>query len=543
MCARSLRSSLACLLALAAGAQAQMTLAELNGFTANFNFGQAVAPAGDMDKDGFPDLLVGAPGSASSGPNTGQVYLISGKSQSTLSWKLGPSQNSYFGTAVAGGVDVDKDGWPDYVVGSPYESLGPVEYAGGVRLYSGKTGTVLQTWWGTSINSLFGTWVAFVGDWNGDGWQDLAAGAPGGLNVQGAAVGYVRVYSGLSGSVLMSFYGQGGGEYFGYSFAAVGDWNGDGTPDMAAGAPLHHSGLAYVGRVDVRSGSNDAVLSTWSGSSDWEQVGWAMARLPDVNGDGRDDLALGAPSAGLPGRVDVVLGGSGAPWFTVTGQTSQEQLGFSLATAGDVDHDGVTDFVAGAPYAANGGNVRVYSGASGQVLWTTIAGNKPDDYFGGSVAGVGDLDGDGWSDLAIGGSGVDTSGTSAGAVRLVRAAVPQADLGFGGPGSAKLAIYGEPLGPTGTADLRLTGAVAGKPAFLLASLVQQPTPFKGGTLVPQAATALLLPLATDAQGKITLQGIPGGGGPLDIHVQVLVLDAQQPKGVAFSNAVKAVFLP
>jgi hypothetical protein len=368
-------------------------------------------------------------------------------------------------------------------------------------------------------------------------------GAPGGKNPLAQATGWVRVNSGLNAGTLAIFYGQTAGEDFGHQACVIGDWNGDTVPDIAASAPGYVVNGESIGRVDVRSGADGSTLASWTGVHDGEAFGWSLARIGDVNGDGREDLAIGAPGDDAPGRVLVKLAGSGRAWFELTGQDPAEGLGTSLARTSDVDEDGVLDLIAGGPSAQDGGHARVYSGKTGQVLWATMSASNPGDAFGAAVIEVGDVDGDGWTELAVGAIGDDGNGVDSGSVRLVSAVVVQPDLGFGGPGPVTLQIYGQPLASGGTADMRVTGAEPGQPAFLLASAVQQPVAFKGGTIVPQVATAIMVSLATDTQGAITLTGIPGGKGPVDVYVQVLVLDAAQPQGVAFSNAVRAEFLP
>ena len=535
-------ASLACLAALAAGARSQLEFTELKGFTTGWQFGYTLAAAGDLDHDGTPDFLAAALGSSAQGPFTGQVYRISGKTQAVLGWELGPSEGAYFGQALAGGVDVNKDGWPEYLVGSPLEDRNGVPQAGGLRMYSGKTNQLWANWFGANLNQMVGRSAGFAGDWNGDGWQDVIFGSPGGHS-QGMATGWVRIASGSNSGTLATFYGQTDGELFGYQACVIGDWDGDTIPDIAASAPSFKVNGVGVGRVDVLSGADGSTLDSWTGIDAPGQFGYSLARIGDVNGDGREDLAIGAPAALKPGRVFVKLAGSGIEWFQLIGQDPTEMLGASVARTSDIDKDGVADLIAGGEHSSDGGHARVYSGATGQVLWSTMQAQNPGDHFGCAVIEVGDVDGDGWTELAVGASGNDTNGTDSGAVRMVTAAVGQPDLGYGGPGNVQLEIYGQPLATGGKADLRVTGAHAGQPAFLLASAFQQPVAFKGGTIVPQVATALMFELATDLTGGITLTGIPGGKGPVDVYVQILVLDANQPKGVAFSNAVRAEFLP
>jgi hypothetical protein len=118
----------------------------------------------------------------------------------------------------------------------------------------------------------------------------------------------------------------------------------------------------------------------------------------------------------------------------------------------------------------------------------------------------------------------------------------QPDLGFGGPGSTQLSVCGSELGTGGSADLSITGAPPDTSAWVTLSAAFTPTPFKGGTLVP-LPLLLVLPLTTDGSGAAGLQGLPGGGGPLDVYVQAVVVDPAQPKGYGLSNALQVQFLP
>lgn len=120
--------------------------------------------------------------------------------------------------------------------------------------------------------------------------------------------------------------------------------------------------------------------------------------------------------------------------------------------------------------------------------------------------------------------------------------VCQADLGFGGPGSSVLSVCGGDLSTGTTADLLLTGAPPLAPAILFAGFNNNPTPFKGGLLVP-LPELLVVPLSTDAGGEIAINGIPGGNGPASIYLQFAIADAGQPGGVGLSNCVRVDLLP
>jgi len=118
----------------------------------------------------------------------------------------------------------------------------------------------------------------------------------------------------------------------------------------------------------------------------------------------------------------------------------------------------------------------------------------------------------------------------------------QADIGFGGPGTAQLAVCGGDLSTGTTADVSLTGAPPNSPGLLLIGTVNAPTAFKGGLLLPLPAQ-LLVALVTDGAGDVELPGLPGGGGPLSVYLQAIVADAGQPQGIGISNAVQVQILP
>jgi hypothetical protein len=129
-----------------------------------------------------------------------------------------------------------------------------------------------------------------------------------------------------------------------------------------------------------------------------------------------------------------------------------------------------------------------------------------------------------------------------GAALLTPIQTVQADLGFGGPGLSHLLVAGGTLATGTTADLTLTGVPAFGPAFLLAGLVDAPTPLKGGVLVP-VPVLLTVPVVAGPAGTLIVPGLPGGGGPASLFVQAAHADASQPGGWGFSNAVRIDFLP
>jgi FG-GAP repeat len=297
------------------------------------------------------------------------------------------------------------------------------------------------------------------------------------------------------------------------------------------------------------------LMETWDGLATDDNFGRSVAFAGDVNGDGYDDVIVGAPLAdplGLlsAGRATIFSGADGSVLHTLNGAQAGERQGWSVAGIGDVNGDGFADVAVGVSnYNSSAavpdiGALRVWSGKTSGLLYTTIPGQNSQDHFGVSVGGRGDLDADGWPGLLVGAdlhNGV--SKPDAGRAYAYDLLVHQENIGFGGPGAAFLDVFGPPLGAGKQAQLLLTGAAPSKLATLFASAVLQPTLFKGGVLAPGLGSAVMLTLVTDAQGRIELGGIKGGGGPYDVYVQIVIKDPAQAKGYALSNAVKMHFLP
>jgi hypothetical protein len=314
-----------------------------NGVIAGGQLGTSLTMLGDLDGDGYPEYLAGAPTPPNMSGAMSSAYVFStANNGAQMCHALGvPGQPSrpqdYFGSAVAAG-DVNGDGKPDLIVGAPLyaQDFAPSNFnRGEIWLFDGATCTTNPPTYSPfqsrsgNMGDQLGWSVAFLGDLDGDGKGEYAAGAPGGK--------YVAVFKGSDGS---AFY-----------------------------ANITNSALGF---------------------------GRSLATIPDINGDGYNDLVVGATDSSVnPGAVMVYSGKTGAqinPGTPLNGAAG-DKLGSSVANVGDVNGDGIPDFAA----AGNGNHVvNVYSGASFQVLWT-----KTGDY----VAAMGDLDRDGRADFAVANGG------------------------------------------------------------------------------------------------------------------------------------------
>ncbi len=332
-----------------------------------------------------------------------------------------PSQQGRFGDAVARVPDVDGDGADDWLIGAPGETSTIVARLGRAYAISSATGERVTTFvTGTPIDATdgrFGAALAGVPDLDGDGRGEVLIGAPGERVAGALAAGRAYVLAGPTGDVLLTLPNPNpaAGEQFGWSVAVVPSVNPHPRPDFAVGMPtatvqgVEDAGWVYV--FDGVTGGNWDQISSTAGTAD-ARFGHAIVGLADVNDDGRGDLLIGAPGAdGGRGRAYIHSGADGALLRTVVSPLpSSQAFGWALAVVPDVNHDGVDDWLVGAPEgdenATNAGAVHLYSGANGVPLLSRRSPHPvANGRFGAAVAGLPDMNGDGRGDLLVGAPG------------------------------------------------------------------------------------------------------------------------------------------
>lgn len=332
---------------------------------------------------------------------------------------------------------------------------------------------------------LYGNQIERVGDVDGDTLEDLCITAPPQGTVGG---GYLELRR-LSDGALQRTWDGGDGVGFAHSLAALGDVDGDLCTDLLIGSPLARFDGFSRAAVCLRSGRTGNEI--WSIEDDTPSFGAAVANMGDLDGDGTDDFVVGVPPMYLDpddrGRAIVCSGRSGRTLYGITAERGGVWFGGAVANAGDVNGDGVNDLVVGGNFGKATGVVSLYDGRTGSLLSTFSEEDSGPD-FGQKVLGLGDVNGDGYADIAITAPGLSSSGREPGRVHvlsghsgrlLYELRGDRAGDGFGlalcrlawyrKPGEPAIAVSARRGGPLGTGYVRVFLANGGEPTQTLAS--------------------------------------------------------------------------
>ena len=364
--------------------------AALYGQADGDNAGHAVASAGDVNADGYDDLLIGAPylddGATDAGaallvlgPVTGDLDL--GSADATIS---GSGRIDWTGWTVAGAGDVDGDGHHDLLIGAPYSDKAGSNAGAAVLMLGPVTGALSindadAQLVGEAEHDNAGLAVASAGDVDGDGLDDLLVGAPGsaqgGTNAGAAYMVLGPVTEGVElNSADARLVGEAAYDGAGGAVAGAGDVDGDGLADLLVGASTHDAGGSDAGAAYLLLGSTRGYVSLASahaklvGEAMSDQAGSTLAGVGDTDGDGFADFLVGAwsqDSNGIDaGASYLVLGpvtgelALGTAYATFIGDEAFDRAGSSVAGAGDVDGDGTGDLLVGAPINSEFGTER-----------------------------------------------------------------------------------------------------------------------------------------------------------------------------------------
>ena len=367
--------------------------------------GTSVSKAGDVNNDNYDDVIIGSP--RNSGLDESYIFFGGSSMDNTADIIFtGGSENEYFGGRVANIGDVNGDNYDDVLISdyayNNYQGIGYI-YFGGSSMNS-NADVILE---GSEEGSYFGESISFAGDVNGDNFDDVIIGE----SYYYSRTGRICIYQGgLSMDSIpdMSAIGEDYGGNFGSSVANAGDVNGDGYEDVIIGSQGYNRsrGRAYIYFGGILEDTiPDIILE---GEIKDSYFGYVVSSLGDINKDGFDDVVIGAYGYNnYRGRCYIYYGGSSMDSiadFVMTGEEEGDRFGYSLSSL-DFNRDSYNDLIIGADRNnEKRGRCYIYYGGAEMdtIADLTISGQEADNRFGKSVSDAGDVNGDGYNDIIIG---------------------------------------------------------------------------------------------------------------------------------------------
>lgn len=392
----------------------------------------------DCNGDGIADFAGAGPLATRAGTSsTGVVHVWHGAASPPTSparTLTGTNLRESFGASIADAGDVNGDGYSDLIVGAPFFDPGGMPGLGAARVYTGSPTGISAAAWFTITGRVPGDRLAVVtggGDLNGDGYGDIAAGAPTGTNGVSRASGYVLLYQGGRDTMQLAA-ALTGGDSFGSALAVLGDRDGDQLPELAVGQPRAMMAGSQVGSVHVFSGSLSGIDRTPTITEDMvvnTRFAEAVGNGGDVNGDGLAELLVGVPSASPMdrfniGELRVYYARNALPTQIITGLVAGDEFGTAVSTAGDINGSGRWSVLVGAPLAnpmsrTRAGEVHLFFASVTGLITPAVRvfpGTNPGDELGRAIGGPGDVNGDNRADMLV---GLPSANTGRGAISVL----------------------------------------------------------------------------------------------------------------------------
>ncbi len=438
----------------------QVSLATFIGEAEHDLSGRSLSRAGDVNGDGLDDILIGASVNDEGGENAGQAYLILGR---TTGWKrdtdlslsdasfLGETEGDLLGKSVSGVGDINGDGYDDILIAAEAHDEEWPDWIHGYLFFGRSTGwraDMNMSLANASFTDCSDNAISGAGDVNGDGYDDILIGSERyeSYLVQGRSTGWSKNMdlSSLNGSIPLPS---------GESVSGGGDVNGDGYDDILLGSDGYNDDRRYnVGRTLLILGrgngwNKDMDLSpdaSFIGEANRDYSGSSVSIAGDVNGDGYDDILIGArlndEEKGSAGQTYLILGRANG-WrlgmdlslsdASFLGEHSGDWSGYPVSGAGDLNSDGYDDLIIGARFNDEGGyragqTYIILGRVSGWIMDMRLAcadvsfiGEAASDHSGYDISGAGDVNGDGFDDILIGAGYNDEGGLEAGQTYLI----------------------------------------------------------------------------------------------------------------------------